>query len=264
MSSLQWHISASTDVGVKRRGRANEDAVMVIQSAFDPRPPLVVVADGMGGYKGGALASQHVIESFEREYKKIAAGTSVKKILETLVQTAHTDLKRLAEKDESVERMGSTVVAAILGPDRVGIVNVGDSRAYLYRRGELRQLSLDHSMVGELLKKGAITPEEARTHPERSMLTMSLSPKRGEVKSFMVEEKVMEGDVLLLCSDGLWSVLSHSELVTVVGALDVQPAAEKLIEMANISQAPDNVSVIVARLGKRIASPTEDDETGEN
>ena len=105
----------STDVGVKRRGRANEDAVMVIQSAFDPRPPLLVVADGMGGYKGGALASQHVIESFEREYKKIAAGTSVKKILEILVQAAHNDLKRLAEKDESVERMGSTVVAAILG-----------------------------------------------------------------------------------------------------------------------------------------------------
>ncbi len=90
-----------------------------------------------------------------------------------------------------------------------------------------------------------------------------MRPKRGEVKRFMVEEKVMECDVLL-CSDGLWSVLSHRELAAAIGDLDVQPAAEKLIEMANISQAPDNVSVIIARLGKRTPSPTEDDETGEN
>lgn len=260
----QWHLGAVTDVGVKRRGRPNEDAVTLVTSTvFDPRPPLVVVADGMGGYTGGALASQTVIEVFTREYKKMAAGLSASKILDKLVQAAHVELKQLADKNETVERMGSTVVAAILGPDRVGIVNVGDSRAYLYRQGELRQLSTDHSVVGELLKKKAITPDEARTHPERSMLTMSLSPKRGEVKPSIMEEKVKEGDVLLLCSDGLWSVLSHREILTVVGELDVQPAAEKLIEMTNMSQAPDNVSVIVARLGKRIASPTEND-TGEN
>ncbi|MBM3272494.1 serine/threonine-protein phosphatase [Candidatus Kaiserbacteria bacterium] len=256
----KWHIGALTNTGVKRRERPNEDSVGVFQPRFDPRPPLIVVADGMGGYKGGALASRIVAETFQREYKKAPAGLPIANLLNRLVATAHTELIRAANKDKSLDNMGSTVVAAVLGPERVGIVNVGDSRAYLFRQGVLRQISTDQSRVAELQQAGQVTEEDARQHPQRSYLTMSISPKRKDVHPVVAEEKVNEGDILLLCSDGLWNTLSETEIATVLAELEPQPAAEKLVDMANISHAADNVSVIVARQGRRLVVMNDDTE----
>lgn len=151
----------------------------------------------------------------------------------------------------AAELAGAAVVAAILERDRLVAVNVGDSRAYILRNGELKQLSRDHSRVRELLEAGEISLEEARTHPERSLLTVSLSPKHDEVTPFIAEETVAVGDMVLLCSDGLWSTISRQEIVTAMSELGPQPAARKLVELANTSQGPDNISVIVARLGAR-------------
>ena len=255
----QWRIGSATDPGIKRRGRPNEDALRIFQPRLDPRPPLIVLADGMGGHRGGALASRIVVDSFERHYRQARSGLNALELLGQLVQHCLEDLAQAAERDESVGSMGSTVVAAVLGSERVGVVNVGDSRAYLLREGELRQISTDQSRVAELVRAGKISAREADGHPERNALTMSLSPRRGAVTPMQAETAVREGDVILLCSDGLWSTLSPGEIQAVLSDLEPQPAADKLVALANTSQSADNVSVIVARLGRR--GPAADDDT---
>ena len=244
----RWQIGALTDAGVKRRDRPNEDSIGIFQSMFDPRPPLLVIADGMGGYKGGAFASRAVVEVFQREYRKAPPGQSAADLLTNIAHAAHVELHRLASKDADYADMGSTVVAAILGLDRVAVVNVGDSRAYLLHEGQLRQLSRDHSRVAELQLAGQLSEEAARAHPERSVLTMSLSPRRKEIHPTIDEVTVTESDTILLCTDGLWATLSPGEISTVLCEQSPQPAAEKLIALANMSQSPDNVTVAVARL----------------
>lgn len=251
-SQAKWQIGKATDAGIKRRERPNEDAIGVHQSWFESRPPLIIVADGMGGYKGGALASRIVVETFQRNYKKMPTGLTITDLLNRLVQSAHAELNKAASQDETLVKMGSTVVAALLGPDRLGLVNVGDSRAYIFHDKILRQISTDQSRQAELQRSG-LSPEAARDPAERNYLTMSISPQRREVQAMFSEVPVAEGDTVLLCTDGVWNTLGLAEMEAILADLEPQPAADKLIHMANLSQAADNISVIVARLGNRRA-----------
>ena len=260
MSTPKWQIGALSDVGVKRRGRPNEDSIGVFFATQGPYPPLLIVADGMGGYQGGATASQTVIGVFEREYPHLWTNMPPAEALGAMVHAAQSELQRMAQGNDALSSMGSTVVVAVLTSRHVSVANVGDSRAYLLHGSQLSQLSEDHSKVAALERAGILTAEDARAHPERNMLLMSLSARRREVKPYITQTQVVEGDSLLLCSDGLWNTVSNSEIEAVLAEMDPQAAAEKLVALANMSGAPDNVSVIVARLGERVARSKDDDE----
>ena len=143
--------------------------------------------------------------------------------------------------------MGSTVVSAVLEKNILYIGNVGDSRAYIINQGDFRQVSWDHSFVGELVRQGAITPDQAHEHPKRNILTMSITAQRPEIDPYVYKFDLKDSDAVLLCSDGLWGSVSTEQIYTTVMGNRPQKAADMLIEMANNNSGPDNISVIIAR-----------------
>lgn len=243
-----YKIGTGLDVGIKRRGKPNQDSIGVFSPGlFNRKPVLIVVADGMGGHRGGAEASKLVVKSIAMTYKSANKDESKQSILIRAVQKAQAAVVRRAKSDPKLQAMGSTVVAGILEQDLLSICNVGDSRAYVINESQVRQVSVDHSVVAMQLAHGLITEEEARNHPKRSHLTMSISARRDEVDPYYGQILLGEDEVVLLCSDGLWGVVSEKQLQTVVLELEPQAAADKLVNMAKMNQGPDNISVIVAR-----------------
>lgn len=244
-----FEIGKITDKGIQRRGQPNQDAIGVwVPEALHQRPPFLVVADGMGGYSGGALASKLVVEAMLESYQRSDIHcSSYIQVLEDAIQDAQRAITAYAQKVPQLSKMGSTVVAAILEPHQVHVANVGDSRAYLINKSEVLQLSHDHSLVAEMVRIGNLTPEEARHHPRRNVLTLSISGQRQEITPHTVSIAIHTGDIILLCTDGLWGVISESQIREVVMALDPQKAVERLVELANENEAPDNISVIIAR-----------------
>ena len=226
-----------TDVG--RQRTANEDSLVV-------RPPLFAVADGMGGAKAGEVASAVAVEAVEdaRESSEPAEAQ-----LAGIVRDANRRIYELAAGDESRRGMGTTLTLAKLHGDEVSLAHVGDSRAYRLRGDELQQLTRDHSLVAELERSGQITPEAAEHHPQRSIITRALGPEPDvEVDTYTLAGR--EGDVFLICSDGLTSMISDEEVSSILrsaGSLD--EAADALVLAANQSGGKDNITVILFRLG---------------
>ncbi len=229
--------AALTDVG--RQRSANEDS-------FVESPPFFAVADGMGGAKAGEVASQIAVEAFD------GAGGSPEEAegqLREIAQSANRRIYDLAQAEESRRGMGTTLTAALVGPDGVSLGHVGDSRCYLLRDGELEQLTRDHSLVAELERTGQIGPGEAEHHPQRSIITRALGPERDvDVDTYTIQGR--PGDVFLLCSDGLTSMISNDEVASILrsaGSLD--EAAGSLVRSANQSGGKDNITVVLFRLG---------------
>lgn len=243
--SPPFQIAWQTDVGIRRRGRPNEDRVEVWLPPEPGKPPLLIVADGMGGHRGGALASQLVVQHFLSCYQELPSSTDWREGLMSCVYTAHRAV-RDAARQRHFPSMGSTVVAAVLLPDRVIGVNVGDSRAYLFHDGELKQLSRDHSVAAELLRRGELTPEEAHIHPTRNRLIQSISAQRDQIFPHVFEVPWQPGNQLLLCSDGLWGVVPERRIAEVLQTQPPGHAVARLIQLANQMEGPDNISAIVA------------------
>jgi PPM family protein phosphatase len=226
-----------TDVG--RQRTANEDSLVV-------RPPLFAVADGMGGAKAGEVASAVAVEAVEdaRESTEPAEAQ-----LAGIVRDANRRIYDLAVADESRRGMGTTLTLAKVHGGEVSLAHVGDSRAYRLRDGELEQLTRDHSLVAELERSGQITAEAAEHHPQRSIITRALGPEPDvEVDTYTLAGR--EGDVFLICSDGLTSMISDEEVTAILrsaGSLD--EAAGTLVRAANQSGGKDNITVILFRLG---------------
>jgi PPM family protein phosphatase len=225
-----------TDVG--RQRNANEDSLVL-------RPPLFAVADGMGGAKAGEVASAVAVEAVE------SAGESSEPVeaqLAEIVRDANRRIYELAVADESRRGMGTTLTVAKVHGDEVSLAHVGDSRAYMMREGELSQLTRDHSLVAELERSGQITAEAAEHHPQRSIITRALGPEPNvEVDTYTLQGR--DGDVFLICSDGLTSMISADEVSAILrasGSLD--DAADALIRAANQSGGKDNITVILFRL----------------
>ena len=227
-----------TDVG--RQRTANEDSLFV-------RPPLFAVADGMGGAKAGEVASAVAVEAVEAAPD---SGEPAEAQLAEIVRDANRRIYDLAVADESRRGMGTTLTLAKVHDGEVSLAHVGDSRAYRLRDGELEQLTRDHSLVAELERSGQITAEAAEHHPQRSIITRALGPEPDvEVDTYTLSGR--EGDVFLICSDGLTSMVSDSEVASVVrsaGSLD--EAADALVLAANQSGGKDNITVILFRLGE--------------
>jgi protein phosphatase len=235
-----------TDVG--RQRTANEDSLVV-------RPPLFAVADGMGGAKAGEVASAVAVEAVERAPE---SGEPAEAQLASIVRDANRRIYDLAVADESRRGMGTTLTLAKVHGDEVSLAHVGDSRAYRMRDGELSQLTRDHSLVAELERSGQITPEAAEHHPQRSIITRALGPEPDvEVDTYTLSGR--EGDVFLICSDGLTSMISDDEMTSILrSGASLDEAAEALIRAANQSGGKDNITVILFRLGEGVPGEEED------
>ena len=208
------------------------------------RPPVIAVADGMGGAKAGEVAAQLAVEEVARLEEPVEVGD-----VRAAVGRANAAIRRMAREDPDKSGMGTTFTAAMLEDGRLDVVHVGDSRAYLWRDGKLRQLTEDHSVVAELVRRGSISPEDAEHHPHRNVITRALGAEP-EVTVDTFSEYLRDGDVVMLCSDGLSSYVSEGDIAAVLAdAVTLADAAKGLVERANGAGGTDNVTVVLARVG---------------
>jgi len=234
--TLSLRFAARSDVGLLRD--LNEDSMYA-------GPRLLAIADGMGGHAAGEVASRVAIESVA-PLDEDSPGADLIGSLRDAVETASGYLQDMVAADSALEGMGTTLTAVLFAGQRLGLVHIGDSRAYLMRDGQLSQITHDHTLVQHLVDEGRITPEQASTHPQRSWITRSLTG-RGELELDLSIREVRVGDRYLLCSDGLSGPVSEETIAeTLRDEPDARSACEQLIELALRAGGPDNVSAIVA------------------
>jgi serine/threonine protein phosphatase PrpC len=223
---------------------------------------LLVVADGMGGHRGGATASRVAVEAIGEAFA-VSSHADAEMLREAL-QAANQRVFRTAMKHPELYGMGTTCVALLVDAGgATWVAHVGDSRAYRLRRGELQALTADHSAVAELERRGMITAAEAAVHPRRNELLRSIGVDE-VVDVDVASVDVEPGDRFLLCSDGLCGVVPDAEIAAVLGAEPPESAAQKLVEAANARGGPDNVTVMVSALppAPPVVSPAADAGTG--
>ncbi len=225
-------VASTTDTGRKRR--RNEDAYVC-------QPPLFAVADGMGGPRAGEVASSLAAAAVKADE---AGGAGVERVV-ALIQEANRRIFERSSEDENTSGMGTTLTVALVDDGGVAIGHVGDSRAYLARDGALEQLTEDHSLVAELVRGGKISPEEAVHHPQRSVITRALGTDPDvDADAFTVLPQ--PGDVFLLCSDGLTTMVSDETILRVIEEHHGQlsRAARELVKLANRAGGEDNITVV--------------------
>jgi PPM family protein phosphatase len=227
-----------TDTGRKRRH--NEDAYVA-------EPPLFAVADGMGGAQAGELASSLAAAALKDSQEPGGGG---QERVDELIQQANRRVYERQSQDAAVSGMGTTMTVALVEDGRVAIGHVGDSRAYLIRGGSLEQLTEDHSLVAELVRSGKLSPEEAEGHPQRSVITRALGTDPDvDVDTFSVETE--PGDLFLICSDGLTSMVDDETILAEVARNrdDLKGAAKALVRAANRGGGEDNITVVFFEIG---------------
>ncbi len=236
--------AAITDPG--RRRRRNEDSYVL-------EPPLFAVADGMGGAQAGEIASR-IAASVLRD----SAGRSGEDTVATLIREANRRVYEAAASDEARSGMGTTITAALLEDGTVRIGHVGDSRAYRVRDGTLEQLTEDHSLVAELVRSGRLSPEEADAHPQRSVITRVLGTDPDvDVDTFTVETR--PGDVFMICSDGLTSMVDDQAILEIVerNRVSLDQVARALVDAANKGGGEDNITIVAFEIGDPAVGETE-------
>jgi serine/threonine protein phosphatase PrpC len=227
----------ATDTG--RQRSANEDSVFV-------RAPLFVIADGMGGARAGEVASKTVVEAFDHPLPEAPP----ERVLRETIEGANRTVYSLARKDPNLSGMGTTTTAAILDADsdEVAIGHVGDSRAYRLRNRKLERLTRDHSLVEEMRRKGQLTESQAEDHPQRSIITRSVGPEP-EVEVDLQTVPAQAGDIFLLCSDGLTTMLDDEHVERLLNRATSMPnAVRALVDEANRAGGRDNISVIAFKV----------------
>lgn len=222
-----------TDVG-KIRNR-NEDAAIIGDGFF-------VVCDGMGGHKAGDVASRMAVDIINEE---LASKPRSIKTLLTAIHQANDSVYRLAQSDRQFLGMGTTLTAMLVDEDQVVLAQIGDSRAYLYRGGVLRQCTHDHSVVAELVRMGSLSKDEARAHPQRNLITRSLGTET-HVEVDLFEIGRHKGDWWLLCSDGLTDLVSDVEMQDILYRASLEEAADALLALALARGGSDNVTLLLA------------------
>ncbi|HEU0131241.1 MAG TPA: Stp1/IreP family PP2C-type Ser/Thr phosphatase [Mycobacteriales bacterium] len=234
--TLSWRYAAASDVGLLRDG--NEDA------AFAGRR-LLAVADGMGGHAAGEVASAAVIAALEQLDELGVDAGDPREALQDAVREANANLRDMVAADAELHGMGTTVTAVLTDGDAAWLAHVGDSRAYLLREGELRQLTRDHTFVQQLVDEGRIRREDVSTHPQRNVIMRALDGREG-LELDLERLEVRPGDRLLLCSDGLSGVVTDDSLAAVLGDSSPEEAVQRLVDLALRGGGPDNITCIVA------------------
>ena len=239
--------AVASDTG--RRRRRNEDNYVVA-------PPLFAVADGMGGAQAGEVASRLAASALEGEDSDGLQGLER---IDALIQEANRRIYDRASTDPAASGMGTTMTVALVEEMTVAIGHVGDSRAYLVRDEQMEQLTDDHSLVNELLKSGRLSEEEAHVHPQRSVITRAVGTDPDvDVDGFTIEGE--EGDVFLLCSDGLTDMVSDEEILELVHSHrdDLDKAVKALVTAANRGGGEDNITAVAFRISAEQPVSTED------
>jgi len=227
-------LASASDVGRVRSDNQDLDLLA---------PPLIAVADGMGGHKGGATAARMAVDSL----REVGTTTDPAALLGALKQ-ANTAIVAAAVADPDLEGMGTTTTAGFVDAGVLYLVHVGDSRAYLVRDGRMVQVTDDHSIVAEMVRRGALSEADAEHHPARHVITRALGVDIDvEVDALRVD--LEPGDVVLLCTDGLSGPVDDDEILAAIdGAGTLNEAAATLIALANDAGGPDNVTVVLARV----------------
>lgn len=241
--------AALTDVG--RARERNEDSYLAGEHVF-------AVADGLGGHNAGDVASRLAVEPLAALDRAVESTPrdGVADALGRAVSAANRAVYQRAQDDAKVRGMGTTLTAIAISDGSAHLAHVGDSRCYLIRAGEMSQLSSDHTLVARMVAEGKLTPEQAETHPQRSILTRALGAEP-EVDVDTLELQLLTGDRILLCSDGLSSVVAEEHiLATLSDSKDVSEACRRLVEAANQRGGPDNITVVVLEVTGALAPRT--------
>ncbi|WP_304452514.1 Stp1/IreP family PP2C-type Ser/Thr phosphatase [Nocardiopsis sp. YSL2] len=235
--TIALRYAAYSDVGCLREG--NEDSGYAGQH-------LLAVADGMGGYAGGEVASSIAIASIRRLDSETHETDEMAEALQRAVEQANASLSRRIMAEPQLENMGTTLTAMLWSGPRVALIHIGDSRAYLMRGSRFEQITHDHTLVQTLVDEGKITEEEVATHPQRSLILRALDGKSPVDPDISISEAKV-GDRYMLCSDGLSGVVSKKTIhETLATETDPRAAAKKLIDLANRGGGPDNITAVVA------------------
>ncbi len=233
---------ALTDVGVKRK--MNQDFVYASQQPVGSLPNLFIVADGMGGHAAGDYASRCTVETIVDFIQRAEAQKPIP-LLNAAIQEANAKVMEKSQSDRSMEGMGTTLVACTVIDNILYVANVGDSRLYLLD-DRIEQITVDHSLVQEMVQRGQITRDQARIHPDKNVITRAVGV-RGKLRVDFFDVTLNEGDVALLCSDGLSGMVPDSEILRIVrGESTLECAAHALIDAANQNGGSDNISVVLA------------------
>ena len=239
-------VGFKTDKG-KKRDR-NEDSLFVM-----PQEEIYIVADGVGGQNSGELASSMAVKSIAEYIKAmrlhgIEDEETLKNYFLDCMKTANQTILQMAQHSEENTGMATTVVLLHLTKRHAYIVNVGDSRAYICRDGQISQITEDHTYVNELLKGGSITKEQAEIHPQKNMITRALGGEQKVLPDFYRLE-TMKNDIIILCTDGLYGELSKEEICDIAAASDSMSALSKtLVQQANRHGGNDNITVICLKI----------------
>jgi serine/threonine protein phosphatase PrpC len=256
--SMYLHYAGLTNTGMMRSH--NEDAYKLPNVGPDTlteKGYFYVLADGMGGHKKGEVASAVTVETTNAEYYATVASQEGKKLKDAIIEAMALAIEKANRQViEATDGGGTTIVATVLLDDLLVVMNVGDSRAYLLRDDELRLVSRDHSLVHRLREMGKITQEEALNHPRQNVLYQALG-QGSDLEIHVFTEKLKLGDVIILCSDGLWGSVGDAAIKKVVSSMaSPREAAGELIDMANAAGGPDNITTIIIRVSDE--APFED------
>ncbi|MDO4601768.1 MAG: Stp1/IreP family PP2C-type Ser/Thr phosphatase [Eubacteriales bacterium] len=235
-------VYSATDVGQKRK--MNQDYVFASEDAVGNLPNLFVVADGMGGHNAGDFASSHAVEILVDEIRKDADYNPVK-VIRHAIETANTEIIEQAQKDEGLRGMGTTMVVSTIVGQYAYVANVGDSRLYVVQ-GQIQQITKDHSLVQEMVRLGEISPEEARNHRDKNIITRALGAEKTVDIDFF-DLKLEAGDTILMCSDGLSNMVEDRKLEEIIlgSEMELTEKGKTLIREANLNGGKDNIAIIL-------------------
>ncbi|HEY4054680.1 MAG TPA: Stp1/IreP family PP2C-type Ser/Thr phosphatase [Terriglobales bacterium] len=243
-------VASLTDVGCQREN--NEDSFRYWEpeedSVFNRLGRLAVIADGMGGAEGGQFASRIAVESVQELYSSADPSDPQQRLVNAL-HLANSRVLERARKEPALHGMGTTLTAMAIVGNNLYFAHTGDSRLYLIRKGSIRPLTRDHSLVARLVESGVIRPEEADAHPQRHVLTAAVGVTDVIEPDVPPEPVQLEkNDVLLLCTDGLWGQMSESEIAQTISSHNIEDAARVLVQLAKDHGGPDNITLQILRI----------------
>lgn len=234
---------SKTDIGRKRE--VNQDYVFATDQPIGNIPNLLIVADGMGGHKAGDFASKYTTESVVESLKQ-STVSGPQAMFEEAISKANTEIIELAACDVNLEGMGTTLVVATVIEHTLYFANVGDSRLYVIG-DEIKQLSKDHSLVEEMVRLGGINEDEAKHHPDKNIITRAIGAKN-DVEIDFFEYRIVEGDIILMCTDGLSNMVEDEDVFRIIrGSRDLPEAVQGLIDQANLNGGKDNIGIVLAK-----------------
>ena len=235
-------IYSATDVGQKRK--MNQDYVFASAEPVGNLPNLFVVADGMGGHNAGDYASSHAVQIMVEEIRKDADFNPIK-VIRHAIESANTQIVNMAQSDETLRGMGTTMVVATIVGHYAYVANVGDSRLYMIDE-KIQQITKDHSLVQEMVRLGEIDAEEARNHPDKNIITRALGAEKTVDIDFF-DLKLEPGCVILMCSDGLSNMVDDFKIKEIVSDSneELERIGEILIQEANRNGGKDNIAIVL-------------------